>query len=240
MSRTVVVTQSNYIPWRGYFDMFGQADEVIILDSVQYTRRDWRNRNIIKTANGSQWLTIPVETKGNYHQPIDDVRIADASWAQKHIRAIELNYRKAAAFAQVSPWLFEQFAAAGQLDHLSRSNMHLLSAICERLGMPRKLRPCTDIIDRATLDSFSPSERLAKLCQAVGATRYLSGPAAKSYLDATCFADAGIEVAWMDYSGYPDYPQCWGAFEPRVSVIDLLLNCGDGARNLIGRQGANG
>src|ERR1700730_393932 len=102
---TVVITQSNYLPWRGYFDLLRSADEVILLDSVQYTRRDWRNRNRIKTSSGPVWLTIPVEVKGRYHQPIDEVRVSDPTWSDRHRRAIDMAYRRAPHYAEVAGWL---------------------------------------------------------------------------------------------------------------------------------------
>jgi len=103
VAKTVVITQSNYIPWRGYFDLLRSADEVVLLDSVQYTRRDWRNRNQIKTADGTAWLTIPVEVKGRYTQAIEETRIADPRWAARHIKAIESAYARAAYYDAVAP-----------------------------------------------------------------------------------------------------------------------------------------
>lgn len=226
MNKTVVITQSNYIPWRGYFDLIRKADELILLDSVQYTRRDWRNRNVIKTATGTSWLTIPVEVKGQYHQSIDQTRIADTKWAEHHIRTIELSYRKASGFEETAPWLFDIMRQSAKREYLSQSNSDLLIAISRRLGITTPIRRCTDIIDRELLLSFKASQRLAKLCEAVGATEYLSGPAAQSYLDTEAFAQKNIKIAWMQYDGYRDYSQCWGTFEGRVSIVDLLLNCG--------------
>ena len=112
--RRSFIVQSNYLPWRGYFDLIRRADELILLDSVQYTRRDWRNRNIIKTPAGPQWITVPVEAKGQYYAAIDEVRVDDPGFAAKHVRAIELNYRKAAAFKETAPWLFDLLLEAGR------------------------------------------------------------------------------------------------------------------------------
>jgi hypothetical protein len=231
--KTVVITQSNYIPWRGYFDMIRMADELILLDCVQFTRRDWRNRNQIKTPNGTQWLTIPVETKGLYSQAVDETRIAATDWAQSHIRALELNYRRAAGFESTSPWLFEALRRAGGFPLLSESNQYLLGEICIRLGISTPIIRCTDIVDRSELLHIEPTQRLLNLCRAAGATHYLSGPAARAYMDTSLFAEHGVAIAWMDYEGYPQYGQCWGPFEPRVSIADLLLNCGDQARNFL-------
>jgi len=227
--RTVAIVQSNYLPWRGYFDMIRSVDEFILFDSVQYTRRDWRNRNIIKTPQGPRWITIPVEVKGKYFQAINETRIADPRWAAKHIRTIEANYRRAAAFEEVASWLFPLLEGAGNESLLSKANERLLLALSERLNIETSLRRCTDLIPRGDLAAMGPSERLLALCQAAGAGRYLSGPSARTYLDEGMFSTAGIEVAWMDYGGYPDYPQLWGPFDGEVSIVDLLLNVGEAA-----------
>lgn len=235
MARTVVVTQSNYLPWRGWFDMLRQADALVILDSVQYTRRDWRNRNRIKTSQGLAWLTVPVEAKGKYHQAVDETRIQGRDWAGQHLRAIALAYARAPCHAEVFPWLEATLRAAAEEELLSRMNERLIRAVCARLGLGLAISRDSDHIPRAELPALDPSERLAALTEAVGGRRYLSGPAAQAYLDPAPFARRGIEIAWMDYSGYPPYPQLWGGFEPAVSVVDLMLNTGPEAPRLLGR-----
>jgi hypothetical protein len=234
--KTVLVTQSNYIPWRGWFDMLRAADEVVLLDCVQYTRRDWRNRNVIKTPQGTAWLTVPVETKGRYSQAIDATRIADPGWAARHIGAIESAYRRAPAYAETAPWLFGLLEEAAGESLLSAVNERLIRAVCARLGIAVPLRRCSDVLDREALRAMDPTERLVSLAGALGAARYLSGPAARAYLDLDRFAAEGIDVVWMSYEGYPEYPQLWGPFEPRVSVIDLLLNTGRDAARYLGRN----
>lgn len=236
MTCTVVVTQSNYLPWRGFFDLLRSADEVVLLDSVQYTRRDWRNRNRIKTPNGLSWLTIPVEAKGRYDQAINETRIADSAWAANHIRSIEFAYRRAAHFDSVAPWLFGLMSGLAKEPLLSAVNERLLRALCERLGIVVPLMRCTDLLDAEALRFMNPTGRILALAKARGATRYLSGPSAQEYLDVDAFSREGIEVAWMDYRNYPEYPQLWGAFEPSVSVVDLLLNTGDEAQHFLERS----
>lgn len=235
MSKTVLIVQSNYLPWRGYFDMVRQADLLVLYDSVQYTRRDWRNRNRIKTPQGAQWITVPVEVKGRYDQAVDDTRIADPAWAEAHKRSIELAYRRAPAFEETAAWLMPALDAAGAETHLSSVNEGLQRAVMERLGIRTVLCRCTDLLDRAEMAEMDASERLLALCRAAGATTYLSGPAAKPYLDESLFHAVGMQVAWMDYSGYPDYPQLWGEFEPRVSVVDLFFNTGAEASRYLER-----
>ena len=235
MAKTVVITQSNYLPWRGYFDLLRSADEVVLLDSVQYTRRDWRNRNRIKTARGLEWLTVGVETKGQYLQAIDETRIADQNWAARHIRAIQLAYARGAHYDAVAPWLFDLMGSVAAEPLLTNVNEHLLRGFCSFLGIMIPIRRCSEVIERGTLRAAQPTERLVMIAKALGSTRYITGPAAQAYLDVDQFASAGIDVAWMAYEGYPEYPQLWGRFEPRVSIIDLLLNAGAGARQYLTR-----
>ncbi|MDB5378540.1 MAG: hypothetical protein JWR00_2986 [Rubritepida sp.] len=234
MARTVVVTQSNYLPWRGWFDMIRQADALVLLDSVQFTRRDWRNRNRIKTAQGPAWLTISVEAKGRFDQAVDETRIS-APWAEGHLRSLALAYARAPHAAEVLPWLEAQLRAVAEEPLLSRVNEALIRGCCERLGIGVPITRDGELLPRDALPGLDPSERLAALTEAAGGTRYVSGPAAKAYLDPEPFARRGIEVAWMDYSGYPDYPQLWGEFEPAVSVVDLMLNTGADAPRYLGR-----
>ncbi|TXH33617.1 MAG: hypothetical protein E6Q98_21370 [Rhodospirillaceae bacterium] len=228
-TKRVMITQSNYIPWKGYFDLIALADELILLDSVQFTRRDWRNRNIIKTPNGPLWLTIPVEVKGRYHQAIDETRIAEIGWVDAHIRTIQMNYKRAAYFKDISPWLFESLSKAGEEPLLAHVNEQLIRSICARLFIETPIRRCTDILDKAAMQQMDSTERLLELCRATNATDYISGPAARDYLNVSLFNKHGIDVGWADYSGYPEYPQLWGAFDHRVSIVDLLLNMGQSA-----------
>jgi hypothetical protein len=223
MTRRIAISQSNYIPWRGYFDMMASVDEFVLYDDVQYTRRDWRNRNQIKTPQGLQWLTVPVRVKGKYLQTIRETEIELATaWAADHLKALELNYRKAGCFAEVMAWLAPLYADLPPM--LSQLNSRLLQAVAVRLG----LRTALTQSDQYRLEG-DPTERLASIAQQAGADVYVSGPAAKAYLDESVFAARGIRVEWFDYGGYPPYPQLWGDFIPNVTVLDLLFNCGDEA-----------
>lgn len=233
--KTVVIVQSNYIPWRGYFAMIARADELILLDSVQYTKNDWRNRNIIKTPSGLQWLTIPIERC--FPQTIDEAHIAESGWSERHIRAIEHNYRRAKAFDETTSWLFPSLRTAAGFPLLTQVNAYLIGQIARQLGVNQPIRRCTDIVSRDALANMDPTERVIQLCASAGATHYLTGPAARDYLLLDKFEQAGIEVQWMDYDGLPQYRQCWDGFEPRVSIIDLLLNCGSSAPEFLHASG---
>lgn len=222
--KRVAIIQSNYIPWKGYFDIINQVDEFILYDDRQYTRRDWRNRNLIKTPGGLRWLTIPVQVKGRYEQRIDETLIADLAWAQRHWKTIEQNYSRAPHFDAYRGAIHEIYAQA--LDrHLSAVNRRFIEGICTLLGIRTKLSWSTEY--EASGDR---TERLVSLCSSAGAEEYVSGPAARAYIDEAAFRDAGVRLTYVDYSGYPEYPQLGQPFEHGVTILDLLFNVGDDAR----------
>jgi WbqC-like protein len=220
IGKKVAIIQSNYIPWKGYFDIINRVDEFVLFDDVQYTRRDWRNRNKIKTPNSSQWLTIPVDVKGKYLQKIKDIKISDPKWKTNHWKAITSNYSKAPYFKKYYDF-FEELYLDSQEKYLSEINYRFLKAICQLLGIKTQLSWSMDyqVIDGKT-------ERLIDLCKKCGATEYLSGPSARGYIDTTLFATAGIALSYIDYTGYPEYEQLYPPFEHAVSIVDLIFNTG--------------
>ncbi|NMC47908.1 MAG: WbqC family protein, partial [Desulfovibrio sp.] len=221
--------QSNYIPWKGYFDIIASVDEFILYDEVQYTKNDWRNRNVIKTKQGAQWLTIPVRHTGHFGQPVDAVRLADASWIKKHWSSLAQAYAKAPYFEVLAPLVRETYEACRDEEYLSAVNRRFIMMTAGLLGLTARI---TDSRDYAV--AGDRNERLVELCRRAGAGQYLSGPAARDYLDESLFADAGIGLSWMDYSGYPEYPQLHGPFLHAVSVLDLLFCVGpDKARDFM-------
>jgi hypothetical protein len=230
MAKTIAIVQSNYIPWRGYFDIIRRCDLFIIGDTVQYTTRDWRNRNSIKTPSGKRWLTIPVHNTPQSTTMIDEVAVVDPHWPARHIDILRQNYRKAASYRETSPWLFELMQSLTGEQMLSRINTRLLVGIAERLGITTPILHSTHFVSREKQRAFDKNRRTLEVCRAAGATCYISGPSAKVYLDEQLLGAHGIDVAWMSYEGYPPYPQLWGAFEPNVSIVDLLLNTGARAR----------
>ena len=218
--KKVAILQSNYIPWKGYFDMIQLVDEFILYDDMQYTRRDWRNRNKIKTAQGLQWLTVPVDVKGKYLQKINETLVSEPNWAKDHWATIKHCYGKAKYFKEYKE-LFEQFYLNTNEQYLSRINFELISIINKILGIETKISWSSDyeLVDGKT-------ERLLGLALQAGATEYISGPAARDYIVDSIFADAGVKLSWMDYSGYPEYPQMHPPFEHGVTVLDLIFNTG--------------
>ena len=223
MRKTIAVVQSNYIPWRGYFDLINSVDEFILYDDAQYTIRDWRNRNIIKTSRGLLWLTIPVQVKGKYLQKIKDTRISDPTWRRRHWASIVHSYSRAKYFPMQKE-LFEKLYLQTDDKLLSEINHRFVVAICRILGIRTTISWSMDynLVGDKT-------ERLVHLCQQARATEYLSGPLAKAYLDEELFRKEGIFVSYMDYSGYREYRQLYPPFESRVSIIDLIFNEGPDA-----------
>jgi hypothetical protein len=224
--RRAGIVQSSYLPWRGAFAMIARCDVWVFLDSVQFTRRDWRTRNRIKTPEGLLWLSVPVKQKGNYRAPIDAIEIAEAGWAGKHLRSIEGAYRRGAGFVESIAGIREAYAAVAGEPLLWRVNQQLTRALCAMLGIATPLLRDVELLPRERLGALDPTARLVALAAAAGATRYLSGPAAQSYLEEGRFAARGITVEWMSYAGLPRYRQLWGEFEPSVSIIDPLLTLG--------------
>lgn len=218
--KKVAIVQSNYIPWKGYFDLIAAVDEFIIYDDMQYTKRDWRNRNKIKTSQGLRWLTVPIQVKGKYFQRIRETEIDGGKWQVEHWKTLKTSYGKAEYFNYIALEL-ESLYLEETYTHLSILNLRFIHWVCEKLTINTKIRDCCEyeLVEGKT-------ERLLSLCQQSEATEYISGPAAKGYLDEDLFSRSGISVTFFDYSNYPVYPQLWGEFEHGVTVLDLLFNCG--------------
>jgi hypothetical protein len=221
--KKIAIVQSNYIPWKGYFDLINLADEFVLFDDTQYTRRDWRNRNKIKTADGIKWLTIPVKVKGNFLQKIKEIVINDSEWNKKHWKSIVHNYSQAKYFSQYRE-LFEELYLGSKESYLSQINYRFLSAICKILGITTRISWSMDyrLIEGKT-------EKLIDLCNQAGVTEYLSGPSAKDYIEDSLFKQEGIKLSYMDYSGYPEYNQLFSPFDHYVSILDLIFNEGPNA-----------
>jgi hypothetical protein len=218
--KRIAILQSNYIPWKGYFDLMNAVDEFVLFDTAQFTRRDWRNRNQIKTAAGLQWLTIPVATSGRYHDAIDTIAVSDPRWPERHWRTIESNYARAPHFKAIAPALKPLFLDCAET-RLSAVNHRFITGICELLGIRTTLSWSSDY-----RLAEGQTDKLVGICLQAGARTYLSGPAAASYIEPKKFRDAGIELQYFDYGGYPEYRQLYPPFSHRVSIIDLLLNEG--------------
>jgi hypothetical protein len=217
--KKVVILQSNYIPWKGYFDLIHDADVFVFYDDLQFTKNDWRNRNKIKSPQGTQWLSIPVGTDKN--RLICEVALTDLSWQKTHWETIRQQYGKCKYFAKYQQF-FEQIFLQTEWTHLSSLNQHLIKSIAsEILGIT------TEFADsRLFALSGQKQDRLLDLVKKTKATQYISGPAAKSYIVASEFDALGVELVWKDYAGYPEYSQKHPPFEHGVSILDLIFNEG--------------
>ena len=223
--KKIAILQSNYIPWKGYFDLINSVDEFIFFDEMQYTKRDWRNRNIIKTPNNLIWLSIPVFDKGcqKSHQKIKDTIVVDSSWSRRHWNTIIQNYKKTSCFKEYRD-IIEDLYLFKEEKYLCEINYKFIRAINYILGINTKLSLSSEykLIDGKT-------ERLVDLVKQAGGKEYISGPAAKNYIDKQLFEDADIKISWIDYIGYPKYNQLFPPFEHNVSILDLIFNCGKNA-----------
>ena len=218
--KKVAILQSSYIPWKGYFDLIGLVDEFVILDSVQYTKNDWRNRNRIKTANSLLWLTIPVLSKGKSKQLIKDVELSGHKWQYKHWKSIEFSYRKSKYFDEVSNFL-KPLYLDNEFKSLSDLNTKFIVEISDYLNLNTKINNSSNFFA-----SKDKNQRLIDILKKLNADIYFSGPSARSYINEEEFKQNDIKIFWMNYSDYPIYDQLWGAFVHEVSIIDLLFNCG--------------
>ncbi len=225
-SRTLVILQPGYLPWLGFFDQVRRADAFCYYDDVQYDKHGWRNRNRIKTPSGPLWLTVPVLHHGKGQPRINEVLIdTKSNWQRKHLASLKQYYAKAPYVSRYLPELEEI---------VNRPWTHLVDldiAVAGLMAGWLKL-PAPGARTSALGIEGSPSERLLELCRHFGATRYLSGDAAKDYLDVELFAQHGVEVVWQNYQ-HPAYPQQYGSFVPFLSAIDLILNCGDESAQIL-------
>jgi len=219
MGKRLAILQSNYIPWKGYFDLINSVDEFILYDTAQFTKNDWRNRNKIKTSGGLLWLSIPVRHR--FGQLIQETLISDSAWGRRHWRSLSQAYAKAAYFKPYEPVFEKLYEKCSAERNLSNINYLFIREVCAILGITTKITWSRDYLlaDGQTM-------RLVDLCKQVGAGEYLSGPAAKNYIEPDLFARENIKLSYIDYSGYPEYPQLYPPFEHGVSIVDLIFNTG--------------
>lgn len=224
--KKVAILQSNYIPWKGYFDIINTVDEFIIFDTAQYTKNDWRNRNQIKTKQGLSWLTIPVRQE-KLDQQIIETKITDTKWAIKHWRTISQNYSKAKYFHDYAPAL-EEFYLTCKESYLSEINYQLIKIINKAIGIDTKITWS----NQYNLPE-GKTEKILSICQQAQANIYLSGPSAKNYINQHIADDMKIKIEWMDYSNYPEYTQLHEPFDHSVTILDLIFNEGPNTKKFM-------
>jgi len=214
----VAVSQSNYIPWIGYFEMISSVTDFVFLDNVQYTNRDWRNRNQIKTPQGKIWLSLEVDFEEKISL-IQDVKILDKGTKNRHLEAIRRNYRRSKFFDEVFPEIVE-FYESHQGDSLSDFNQHLIKSLSTKLGIRTQFHNAREF----PIDSDA-SRRILEICLRLKASTYVSGPSAQDYLNMDIFKSNSIQIEWFQYSS-DVYRQLWGDFNQYVSILDPILNNG--------------
>ena len=217
----VGILQSNFLPWRGYFDFIRETDLFILHDDLQFTKGDWRNRNKIKTPRGVAWITVPVHYR-HTSQSIEETSIDySVPWVHKMLNRIRESYRRAPCFepyfSELADLLIQPAASISDL------NLRLINWVCSKLEIDTPIK-----MSRGYKPQGAKTERLIGILQQVKATTYLSGPAAKVYLLPELFNQAGIQLEYKQYE-YPEYDQLYPPFESKVSVIDLLFMKGKNA-----------
>lgn len=239
----IALLQSNYIPWKGYFDLIHSADQLVIYDTRQYTKNDWRNRNQILLNGELTWLTVPIKASGRFGQRIQDAEVADRRWALKHWKSVSQAYSRHPYYEQYSDTWNEAWRHAADLCNLSQLNLHFLRMLLSQLGISTPVVRDADLACGHELLSdgvADPSALVLKICVELGASQYITGPAGLAYLKYDDFREAGVDVVVADYSSYPPYPQP-GREDTvhQVSVLDLLANVGPEAhQHLRGRSWA--
>ena len=218
------IHQPQYLPWLGYFDKISKADVFVILDNVQYKKNEWQNRNRIKTGNGWQWLTVPVQYR--FPEKINQVRINGmVDWTRKHLNALVLNYSKAPYFRKYMAFFEDVFSR--KWDYLIDINVCFIEFLVKSLGINTK----TEMASKLSLRE-DPTERLIDICKEVGAEIYLAGQGGSNYMDTERFEKDNIKVVFQDFQ-HPYYNQLFGDFEPCLSVIDLIFNHGESSLQVL-------
>lgn len=215
----IAIMQSNYIPWKGYFDLISNVDEFVIYDEVQFTKNDWRNRNIIKTQSGLKWLSIPAGKK--ISRNINSVKILDHSWKLNHYNLLKINYKGSAFYNEVLD-LLEPLYMSNECENLSEINKKFIVKICDYLDIK------TNITDSYKYKIFgNRTEKLINICKQARADQYVTGPSAKNYLNEYAFESSKIKLVWFNYDNYVEYKQLWNdKFDNNLSIVDCLFNCG--------------
>lgn len=216
------IIQSNYIPWKGYFDIINDVDVFIFYDSVQYTTRDWRNRNLIKTDLGGRWLSVPVG--GDRKRLINETHVKNERWQLEHFKTIQYFYKKSKYYKLFEEFL-HNFYIEKKWNHLSDLNQYLIKKISiDFLGIEVKFLNSSDLTKVG-----NGQDAILSMLKQVGADVYVSGPSAKNYIEDSKFKNAGIDLVWKEYGPYKEYDQFHPPFLHNVSILDLLFHCGHDA-----------
>ena len=223
----VAIMQPTYLPWAGYFGLMHSVDLFILLDTVQFARRSWQQRNQIKSLSGARWLTASVQKRGRREQLISQVELDNSGgFVDVHRKTIIHCYSKAKYFDKYSPDLFAQICQPKTM--LCDLNKSTIEYLASQLNISTPIRNASDIGGVG-----HKADLLADICKIVGATQYISGPGSKGYLEgSSAFQQCGIPVRYFQFD-HPIYEQLHGEFLPYMSVMDMLFNCGSMSSDLI-------
>lgn len=224
----VTIHQPNFLPWPGFFHKWRAADAFVILDTVQFHKNEWQNRNRIKTAQGARWLTVPVSYR--FPQRICEVGIAGDAWARKLMATVEQAYARAPHLAEYWPRLSAILGSNHAM--LSPLNVELIRALGAMTGCTAPLYLSSEMQTR----DEDPTGRLIGLCRELKADAYLSGREGRRYLERERFAAAGLDLCFQEAESVA-YPQLHGDFIPYLSVLDMLFNVGEGTAERVRGMG---
>jgi hypothetical protein len=223
MKNKIIITQSNYIPWKGYFTTMKYATHIVLYDDAQYTKRDWRNRNKIITQKGPTWLTIPIDVKGKFNQKVNEAKVKNNQWPIDHWNKIRENYKKAPHFKQYSKHFEDIYLKElPKYEYLSDINRFMLVTCVDLLGID------IEILDSREFDiRGGKTGKLINICKDLEAGEYFTGPAAKGYMEENLFDENNIKLTYYDLENFPEYNQSWDGFSHYISVLDMFFNLGD-------------
>lgn len=228
MDRKIAILQPNYIPWKGTFDLINRVDVFVFYDDVQYTVKDWRNRNKIKTQHGEKWLSVPVIHKGRREQLIHEAEIDPASnWQQVHHKAILHAYLKA-PFFKMFEYLLDEIYLNHKWFKIADLDIFATQKIAEALGIEVQWARSKNLCVSGRKDG----EKAIRICKEFQCCHFINGPASRPFMNEQLFHDAGIKLEYMDYA-YDEYPQLYPPFNHFVTVLDVLFNCGKHSRKYI-------
>lgn len=217
----VSISQSNYFPWIGYFSLIARVDTFVFLDSVQFTSRDWRSRNLIKTQHGEHWISIPVSRSATA-LPICEVQLGSLDWRQLHLETIRRSYTRAVFFKEVFPLIEDLIRLP--TSSLALLNQNIVKSVSQFLGLKTRFLVDQDIVPFKDISQMDATDRLVLLSSELDAKVYVTTPRALDYLKVERFSGQGIDLEIFEYPSFPDYSQVWGEFVPNLSIIDVLMN----------------
>ena len=222
----VTILQPSYLPWLGFFEQMTRSDKFVLLDDVQYTRRDWRNRNKVRVKEGWVWLTVPVQQKSRFSQSLLETRIDNSvSWRRKHLETLRQHYCKAPFFEKYFPRCQQIYEK--DWEFLFDLCLETIQFLKEEMGIETPLLRSSEM-----KLSGEKTERLVSICRELGATHYLSGESGSDYISQEDFSNPGIELEYQNYE-HPVYPQRYPGFVPHLSTVDLLFNCGEQSLSIL-------